>query len=215
MMLSAVLRHFTGANLRVLLPELRAALVTSVLRASLVVSTADDQATRRRALSDCSAVVQDEAWLRWRAKADWASSGAYLLTMDADLSHLPSVVSTLWRQRERADVVIASRYVEGGSAEMPWLDAYSARSSIRCSAAAVSGQGHVEWIPSVRREAIGALDELHWTSTSFRPCSSEPMPKVGAWSRCRLLTGRADTAGPMRECSDSPRVLVASCPCGS
>jgi dolichol-phosphate mannosyltransferase len=41
--------------------------------------------------------------------------GRYLLTMDADLSHLPTFIRTLWHRRTAADVVIASRYVPGGS----------------------------------------------------------------------------------------------------
>jgi dolichol-phosphate mannosyltransferase len=47
------------------------------------------------------------------------AAGAYVLTMDPDLSHPPHVVERLWRERDAADVVIASRYVPGGRAEMP------------------------------------------------------------------------------------------------
>ncbi|NOZ23867.1 MAG: glycosyltransferase [Planctomycetes bacterium] len=50
-----------------------------------------------------------------------AASGEYILTMDADLSHPPTFVKTLWRHRGEADLVIASRYVPGGGAEMPRL----------------------------------------------------------------------------------------------
>jgi dolichol-phosphate mannosyltransferase len=42
--------------------------------------------------------------------------GAYLLTLDADMSHEPAFVAKMWRARERADIVIASRYVRGGVA---------------------------------------------------------------------------------------------------
>jgi len=48
-----------------------------------------------------------------------AVSGAYVLTLDADLSHDPDFIIKLWRARDRADVVIASRYVKGGVAYMP------------------------------------------------------------------------------------------------
>ncbi len=48
-----------------------------------------------------------------------AASGAYVLTLDADLSHDPDFIVKLWRARERADVIIASRYVKGGVAYMP------------------------------------------------------------------------------------------------
>jgi ubiquinone/menaquinone biosynthesis C-methylase UbiE len=39
--------------------------------------------------------------------------------LDADLSHDPDFIIKLWRAREQADVVIASRYVKGGVAYMP------------------------------------------------------------------------------------------------
>ena len=49
-----------------------------------------------------------------------AAKGDYVLTMDADLSHQPVVVRDLWAARGQAEVTIASRYVPGGRAEMPF-----------------------------------------------------------------------------------------------
>jgi dolichol-phosphate mannosyltransferase len=46
------------------------------------------------------------------------SSGTYVLTMDADLSHPPDFVERLWADREKADITIASRYVDGGAADV-------------------------------------------------------------------------------------------------
>jgi dolichol-phosphate mannosyltransferase len=48
-----------------------------------------------------------------------AAAGTFILTLDADLSHDPDFIVKLWRSRERAEVVIASRYVKGGVAYMP------------------------------------------------------------------------------------------------
>jgi dolichol-phosphate mannosyltransferase len=56
-----------------------------------------------------------------------AAHGRYLQTMDSDLSHEPEVILSLWSARERADVVIASRYVPGGGAEMPRFRAVLSR----------------------------------------------------------------------------------------
>lgn len=47
------------------------------------------------------------------------AQGEYILTMDADLSHTPDFVPRMWNHRTDAEVVIASRYVEGGAADMP------------------------------------------------------------------------------------------------
>ncbi len=48
-----------------------------------------------------------------------AARGEWILTMDADLSHPPVVIGTIWAARETADMLIASRYVRSGSAAMP------------------------------------------------------------------------------------------------
>jgi dolichol-phosphate mannosyltransferase len=48
-----------------------------------------------------------------------AAKGGSILTMDADLSHRPTFVADMWRRRGEADVVVASRYVPGGTAKMP------------------------------------------------------------------------------------------------
>jgi dolichol-phosphate mannosyltransferase len=47
------------------------------------------------------------------------ATGEYVLTLDADGSHDPSFLHAIWAARTHAEVVIASRYVEGGSADMP------------------------------------------------------------------------------------------------
>ena len=47
------------------------------------------------------------------------AQGEYILTLDADGSHDPSLLRAIWAARNGVEVVIASRYVEGGRAEMP------------------------------------------------------------------------------------------------
>lgn len=46
--------------------------------------------------------------------------GEYILTMDADFSHPSHFIKNLWNNRDKAEVVIASRYIEGGKAIMPF-----------------------------------------------------------------------------------------------
>jgi dolichol-phosphate mannosyltransferase len=51
--------------------------------------------------------------------AGFASARApYVATMDADLSHPPIFLKDFWRERANADVLIASRYITGGKADM-------------------------------------------------------------------------------------------------
>src|SRR2546425_3949383 len=45
--------------------------------------------------------------------------GEFVLTLDADGSHDPTFLGQMWAARSAAEVVIASRYVPGGTAEMP------------------------------------------------------------------------------------------------
>ena len=47
--------------------------------------------------------------------------GDYLVTMDADLSHSPDILISLWNDRQKSDIIIASRYVRGGKVLMPWM----------------------------------------------------------------------------------------------
>lgn len=56
------------------------------------------------------------------AKAPWAA------VVDADGSHPPEVLADLWARRNEADLVIASRYVPGGSAVMSPLRQLLSRS---------------------------------------------------------------------------------------
>jgi dolichol-phosphate mannosyltransferase len=50
-----------------------------------------------------------------------AAAGTYMVTMDADMSHRPSFLNEFWKSRDRADMLIASRYVPGGSADVSWF----------------------------------------------------------------------------------------------
>jgi len=47
-----------------------------------------------------------------------ATSASWVITMDADCSHRPIFLEELWRHRGEAEVLIASRYVAGGRADM-------------------------------------------------------------------------------------------------
>lgn len=47
------------------------------------------------------------------------SRGRWVVMMDCDGSHDPGVIPRLWAERAKANLVIASRYVEGGHTENP------------------------------------------------------------------------------------------------
>jgi len=49
------------------------------------------------------------------------SSGGWVLTIEPAFRHDPGYIARLWTSRHEADVVIASRYVRFGLADMPWV----------------------------------------------------------------------------------------------
>jgi dolichol-phosphate mannosyltransferase len=111
-----------AANLAHLLPKLREVLAgLGICYEVLVVTRQPDQQTR-------DVVVQSGVKLVEQSTPGYGgalltgfttASGAYLITMDADLSHRPDFILKLWPRRKEAEINIASRYVPGGRASMP------------------------------------------------------------------------------------------------
>jgi dolichol-phosphate mannosyltransferase len=77
------------------------------------------------------------------------TSGEYVVIMDADGSHAPEFVSTLWAARRDTDIVIASRYVRGGQTENPKILIF------------------MSWVVNVGFRIVLGLD-CHDVSNSFR-----------------------------------------------
>jgi dolichol-phosphate mannosyltransferase len=109
-------------NLVDLLPKLRAVLNDLAVTYEILLITPESDGPSLDVAIDLgvTTVEQQERGYGGALVAGIARArGAYLLTMDADLSHPPDFIRDLWAKREEADVVIASRYVKGGSARMP------------------------------------------------------------------------------------------------
>ena len=123
MQLSVVIPSLNEAdNLRILLPRLNQTIKCLVNEYEVMVI--DDGS-----IDDTKNVVQEFGGLYIRQPGAGygdalitgirAARGQYILTMDADFSHDPTFIGMLWQARSHADILIASRYVEGGSASMP------------------------------------------------------------------------------------------------
>lgn len=110
-----------GENLAIILPQLRETVAALGLTAEVLIVTTrkDDRARQAASQNDAEIVLQPEPGYGRALIAGFARSrGDYVLTMDADASHPPAFVESLWKSRHNADVTIASRYVRGGRARM-------------------------------------------------------------------------------------------------
>jgi len=45
-------------------------------------------------------------------------NGDYVIMLDTDLSHPPEYITDLWKNRNDADIIVCSRYVQGGGGDM-------------------------------------------------------------------------------------------------
>lgn len=109
-------------NLRVILPRLKAALagITPAHELLVVDSLKALDATAAVCLANGARCVNrrgsdlfGDAVRTGIAEA----RGRYVIFMDADGSHAPEFITQLYQYRDQADVVIASRYVDGGETE--------------------------------------------------------------------------------------------------
>jgi dolichol-phosphate mannosyltransferase len=117
-------------NLRPLLPWLRHVLEDMGVNGAICVVDATNDSNTRQLCEKHGVrfIPQEKRGFGEAMRLIWSSASApWLLTMDADLSHPPDFISDLWKAREEADVVIASRYVPGGGAQTSWLRIFLSR----------------------------------------------------------------------------------------
>jgi dolichol-phosphate mannosyltransferase len=109
-------------NLRGLLPRLESVLAEIGVKSEvLIVDKGSDDGTAAVAAGLGARVVrQTEPGLGGALRTGFAlARGRFVCTMDADLQHDPHYLTAMWASRERAEVVIASRWMPGGRADMP------------------------------------------------------------------------------------------------
>jgi dolichol-phosphate mannosyltransferase len=109
-------------NLAKLLPQMHKVL-TDLGRAYEIIVVDNQSADGTEQVCTEAGAVLIQQTERGYGGALWSgfqrAQGDYILTMDADLSHTPDFVPRMWEHRADAELIIASRYVEGGTADMP------------------------------------------------------------------------------------------------
>jgi glycosyltransferase involved in cell wall biosynthesis len=108
-------------NLELLLPLLAEVLASLQLDAEIIVadggSTDGSQELAKQA--GARVVTQSERGYGGGLLAGFAAARApFVVTMDADLSHPPVFLRDFWQERTNAQLLIASRYISGGKADM-------------------------------------------------------------------------------------------------
>ena len=108
-------------NLEVVLPALKETLSFMSVNAEIVVvdGGSKDGTAEACAKRGVRLIQQRERGYGGALLEGLAAAQANLIvTMDADLSHRPSFLEEFWRRRNDAEMLIASRYIPGGKAEM-------------------------------------------------------------------------------------------------
>ncbi len=111
-------------NLELLLPAIHAVIGRLAVVADIVVvdGGSSDGTPEAAARHGARVVRQQEPGFGAAILEGFAGTTApYIVTMDADLSHRPVFLEEFWRRRDEAEVLIASRYVAGGRADMGWF----------------------------------------------------------------------------------------------
>ena len=109
-------------NLRSLLPRIRGVLERMHISYEVIVVDAGSTDGTPQVAADGGARVarQTEPGYGGALRMGFSvARGRYIATMDGDHQHDPDFLEAMWAQREQAALVIASRYVEGGRADMP------------------------------------------------------------------------------------------------
>jgi len=114
-----------GSNLKQLLPQLQQVLHALAPQQYEIIivdgGSTDDTVEVARGL-DARVIPQEEPGYGGALKAGFQEAqGEFILTLDADLSHHPDFIEAMWQTRREAEVIVASRYVPQGAAQMPFL----------------------------------------------------------------------------------------------
>jgi dolichol-phosphate mannosyltransferase len=111
-------------NVRKIIPQLRRVLEKARVSydITIVVPNAEDNTVAAcKELGVTSHVQQGPGYGGALKTGFEAAKGSWILTLDADCSHDPSAVLSMLESRDRADIIIGSRYARFGHSQAGWF----------------------------------------------------------------------------------------------
>ena len=118
----------------VLLPHVQAAVEALKLTHEILVAVPQPDKNTREFMEgiQCKLIsAETENYGILLRKAIHQANGDYIMTIDADQSQPGELISQLWKARGTAEILIGSRYLEGGTAAMPFFRKLLSRVSNR------------------------------------------------------------------------------------
>ncbi len=112
-----------GKNLKEFFSQLKSVLsnMTSSFEVIVVASEPNNTTADMAEKEDAVVLSQSAKGYGFALKESFKTArGKYILTLDADLTHYPTFIYKMWKCREQAEIIIASRYTAGGIARMPY-----------------------------------------------------------------------------------------------
>ena len=117
-----ILARNEADNLRLLIPKIRSAMEPLSLNYEILIldgNSSDNTVELSRSFG-CRVILQEEpGYGNAFRQAFKELQGRYAINIDADCSHDPGYILDLWSKRKNNQLVIASRYIKGGKADMP------------------------------------------------------------------------------------------------
>lgn len=111
-----------GKNIGILIERLKDVLgsITKEYEIVVVDGNSEDNTREEAKKAGARVVIQTGKGYGNALKEGFQTAkGNYIITMDGDLSHDPVYIKEMWKEKDNYDIIIASRYVRGGGADMP------------------------------------------------------------------------------------------------
>jgi len=108
-------------NLIKLIPKLKKTLKTLDIEYELLIIDGGSKDRTVKVAIELGAIVISEhrpGYGRALKAGFDVAKGNFLITMDADLAHEPDFIKDMWKKKDEAELIIASRYLPGSKSEM-------------------------------------------------------------------------------------------------